>query len=121
MGDLYGRFNVCFAYRSDNCSASSDTAFSCDIGYRSAEPSRPKDVRGGDWFAMTGSGWLIGGMGECCGVMLGGPMGVGYDMLYCMLKFEAGTFSGGGPEVKKAGVPYSDGEFAVVADMGYWR
>jgi hypothetical protein len=23
--------------------------------------------------------------------------------------------------VKNAGVPYSDGEFAVVADIGYWR
>lgn len=42
-------------------------------------------------------------------------------MLYCWPKVDAGTFSDRGPEVKNAGVPNSDGELAVVADMGYWR
>ena len=42
-------------------------------------------------------------------------------MLYCWPNVDAGTLSVRGPCVKKAGVPNSDGELAVVADIGYWR
>lgn len=115
---------LCFAYMSVMCSASSDIPFSCDMGYTSAEPSRPNEDRGGDWFAITGSGWPIDGMGDAeAAEWGGGPIGVWRygGMLYWWPKFDAGTLSFDGPEVKKAGVPYSDGELAVVADMGYWR
>jgi len=121
-GDRNGRLSDCLAYRSVNDNASSETLLSCDIWYRSAEPSRPKEVNGGDWLAMTGSEWPIADNGETDGATFGAlTIGERYGMLYCALKFAAGIFSGGWPDVKNAGVPYSDGEFAVVADIGYWR
>lgn len=74
---------------------------------------------------MIGSGWPIAGIGEVAAAEWGGggPIGVWMygGMLYCCPKFDAGMLSVGGPEVKNAGVPYSEGEFAVVADMGYCR
>jgi len=89
--------------------------------YRSADPLRPSDVRGGDWFAMTGSPWLIVDSGDTEGAIalelsiIGDRNGRPYPVL----KLDAGTESVLGPDVKNAGVPNSEGELAVVADMGY--
>jgi len=101
-GERKGRLRFCFAYMSVMWSVSSDMPLSWGMGYTSAEPSRPNELSGGDWLAMMGSWWPIGGIGEFNAPEWdGGPIGVCTygGMLYCWPKFEAGMLSFWGPDV----------------------